>query len=75
MRLSEIRKVLKQAEELAKQLGNDDPEITFWHDDLEPDMHFNIVVNPYLSECLLLNTKNQGNFSFRLEEKETPDIK
>jgi len=75
MRLSELRKVLKQANALAKQLGNDDPEITFWHEDLEPDMHFNIIVNPELSDCLLLNPKNPGNFSFRLEERETPNIK
>lgn len=70
MRLSELRKVLKKAEELAIQLGNDDPDITFWHEDQETDCSLDIVVNPVLDDCMVISTDNPGNFSFRLVEKE-----
>ena len=71
MRLSEIRKVLDKAEALAKQLGNDDPDITFWHVDLDPTVVLDLKVNPVMDDCQVLDSNNPGNFSFQVVEQNT----
>lgn len=71
MRLSEIRKVLKKAEALAKQMGNDDPDITFWHIDLDPTVVLDLKVNPVMDDCQVLDSNNLGNFSFQVVEQNT----
>ncbi len=75
MRLSEIRKVLKKANALAKQMGNDDPDITFWSDEQDADFHFELAINSEMDDCIVIDSKTPGNFSFRLVEKEIPNIK
>lgn len=71
MRLSEIRKVLEKAEALAKQMGNDDPDITFWHSNLDPTVVLDLKVNPVMDDCQVLDSKNPGNFSFQVVEQNT----
>lgn len=71
MRLSEIRKVLKKLNRLAKEAGNVDPDIKFWSDDLETDLLFELSPAPDLTDSVLGN----GNIQIKLNEVLNPKVR
>lgn len=71
MRLSEIRKVLKKLNKLAKESGNLDPDIKFWSDDLDTDLLLELSPAKDLTEAVL----NNGNIQIRLAEIVNPKVR
>jgi hypothetical protein len=71
MRLSELRKVLKKLNKLAKDAGNADPDIKFWHEDLDTDLLMEVQPAKELSDSVL----NSGNIQIRLVEIVNPKVR
>ncbi|SOK58281.1 hypothetical protein [Yersinia phage fHe-Yen9-04] len=71
MRLSEIRKVLKELNKLAKESGNLDPDIKFWSDDMDTDLLLELCPADDLSDSVL----KSGNIQIRLNEVLNPKVR
>ncbi|QXO12250.1 hypothetical protein pEaSNUABM49_00004 [Erwinia phage pEa_SNUABM_49] len=70
MRLSKLLAELSKVAELAKVHGNNDPDISFWHDEIETIEHLEVSFPQDLDDARIptkvLSATEKGNFSFRL---------
>ncbi|SOK58811.1 hypothetical protein [Yersinia phage fHe-Yen9-03] len=70
MRLSELLAKLEAVAVLAKEYGNADPDISFWHDEVETIEHLEVAFPQELDDAIIpvqvQSNRERGNFSFRL---------
>ncbi|QXO11150.1 hypothetical protein pEaSNUABM19_00004 [Erwinia phage pEa_SNUABM_19] len=57
MRLSKLLAELSKVAELAKVHGNNDPDISFWHDEIETIEHLEVSFPQDLDDARIIFTK------------------
>lgn len=71
MKLSELRKVIRNMNRYAKLSGNPDPDVSFWFDDLDPELVLKVKQKDATKDSVL----ESGNIQIRLVKIENPKVR